>query len=262
MDRVELIEKLLVESKNKIINHPIYKEIRTLDDLRIFMEFHVFAVWDFMSLLKGLQGKLTPTDIPWLPKKNYLAVRFINEIALAEESDSSWDGTPLSHFDMYIKAMEQSKANYQPIKFFLNCLQKRTSVSEALETAGIHPGIKKFVSSTFRVIGSGESHKISASFTFARENLVPQMFSEMVSELSNKFPGYLDFFLFYLKRHIEIDSGSHGPLSHQLIHSLCGEDSTKWNEVAKVAEEALVHRLEFWDAIHLAIAKARLNPLK
>ncbi len=89
--------------------------------------------------------------------------------------------------------------------------------------------------------------------------MVPQMFSEMVSELSNKFPGYLDFFLFYLKRHIEIDSGSHGPLSRQLIHSLCGEDSTKWNEVAKVAEEALVHRLEFWDAIHLAIEKARLN---
>ncbi len=95
----------------------------------MFLPFGIY----FMSLLKGLQGKLTPTDIPWLPKNNYLAVRFINEIALAEESDSSWDGTPLSHFDMYIKAMEQSKANYQPIKFFLNCLQKRTSVSEALK---------------------------------------------------------------------------------------------------------------------------------
>ena len=45
--------------------HPLYKSIRSLPDLRIFMEHHVFAVWDFMCLLKELHRRIVSTRAPW-----------------------------------------------------------------------------------------------------------------------------------------------------------------------------------------------------
>ena len=100
---------------NQLINHSLYKKISTPEHLKVFMEHHVFAVWDFMSLLTALQERLTKTTNPWLPVGNPETRYLINEIVLAEETDLNIHGKRQSHFEMYLDAMEASQANKKKI---------------------------------------------------------------------------------------------------------------------------------------------------
>ena len=68
MNRVQALRQRLVPLKDALLNHPLYRRIDTLPALRLFMEHHVFAVWDFMSLLKELQRRLCCTTVPWAPR--------------------------------------------------------------------------------------------------------------------------------------------------------------------------------------------------
>ena len=106
---IEAIELRLAPLRKQLAAHPLYPRIRTLDHVRLFMESHVFAVWDFMSLLKVLQRTLTCVDLPWVPTPFPVSRRFVNEIVLGEESDE-YQGRPISHFEIYLEAMEQVKA--------------------------------------------------------------------------------------------------------------------------------------------------------
>jgi hypothetical protein len=60
-----------------LLEHPIYTHLVSVADLRQFMEDHVFAVWDFMSLLKRLQQDMTCIRVPWFPASNARAARLI-----------------------------------------------------------------------------------------------------------------------------------------------------------------------------------------
>ena len=109
-EQVQAIERLqqsLRPLRDQLFNHEVYRSIKTPDDLRTFMEHHVFAVWDFMSLLKALQRHLTGVTIPWLPQGDRNARRLINEIVLDEESDEDGEGGYISHFELYRAAMVQ-----------------------------------------------------------------------------------------------------------------------------------------------------------
>ncbi len=75
--RLERLRGRLTPLKDALLNHALYREIRDLGALRRFMEHHVFAVWDFMSLLKALQRRLCCVDVPWLPAVDARATRYI-----------------------------------------------------------------------------------------------------------------------------------------------------------------------------------------
>lgn len=236
--------------KDRLLQHPLYDKIRTLDDLHCFLEHHVYAVWDFMSLLKALQQQLTCTTTPWLPVGNPEVRYLINEIVVAEETDLAMDGKRQSHFEMYLDAMNQCGANSLAVQRFLEDIQKTQNIFVSIKHAEVHPNVRAFLDFTFRVIEEGKAHKIAAAFTFGREDLIPTMFTEILKNFQQNFPQTdLSKLIYYFERHIELDGDEHGPMAMQMITELCGDSATKWNEVLEVSQNALEKRLGLWDAI-------------
>lgn len=247
---IQEINQIITPERNALLTHPLYNKIKTVPDLCAFMEGHVYAVWDFMSLLKALQQKLTCTTIPWFasefPQTRYL----INEIVLAEESDLALDGRRLSHFEMYLDAMESAKANTTLITQLIALLKTGTSITDAINQLPVNRKIQDFLHFSFEIIAGGKEHEIAAAFTFGREDLIPDMFTEILRGFQENFPeADLTKLVYYFERHIELDGDEHGPMAMQMITELCGDDQSKWNDVIRVSKEALVKRYGMWDAI-------------
>ena len=108
---INYIQDKIAKQRKNLLNHRLYSKIKNISDLQSFTENHVFAVWDFMSLLKALQIKLTCTKTPWIPNQNSQTAYLINEIVIAEETDINQLGERKSHYELYIDAMTDIGAN-------------------------------------------------------------------------------------------------------------------------------------------------------
>lgn len=258
MDPLKTIENRIAPLRDKLRNHPLYTALEDIDDVKIFMESHVFAVWDFMSLLKSLQNQLTCTKVPWMPGKNATLARFINEIVHGEESDVNELEVPKSHYEMYIDAMHEIGASTEKVDQFLDNLKTETNISSALIKMPIDNSIKEFVAHTFEIIDSGKSHLVASSFTYGREDVIPDMFIEIVknAEERDQKANYSKL-TYYLERHIEVDGGEHGPLSLQMIKELCEDNDTKWKEAEEIAVSSLEKRIQLWDGIYEALIQSK-----
>lgn len=247
--RIEKLKAEIEPLRRQLIVHELYKNIRTIDDLRIFMEHHVFAVWDFMSLLKSLQQKLTCTNVPWMPVGNANTRYLINEIVLGEESDVDAHGNRMSHFELYRQAMQQAGGINSGINNLFAELNGGKNIDAALIIANIPQACRKFVQHTFDVIDTRKDYLCAAVFTFGREDLIPGMFISMVTEISQQLPGKVDTLLYYLERHIEVDGEHHSQLAYEMTAELCGEDDSKWIEATGAVKESLKERIVLWDGI-------------
>lgn len=254
LDRVQASLRPL---RAQVVEHGVYHQIETLADVRVFMEHHVLAVWDFMSLLKALQRHLTCVTIPWLPQGDRLSRRLINEIVLAEESDEECGGGYSSHFELYHAAMSQCGADTSRIEGFLDCIRQGAGVAKALDKAGVPKAAQAFVRTTWRIVESGAPHAIAAAFTLGREDMIPDMFRALVADLQHRLPGQLTLFHAYLERHIHVDEERHTPLALQMLAGLCHADPRKWSEAAEAARVALNARIALWDGVQEQIAIAR-----
>lgn len=252
---IETINNSIQSQKETLLQHSLYNKVQTLEDLHHFLENHVYAVWDFMSLLKALQSKLTCTTTPWFPTANPQTRYLINEIVVAEESDLTLDGRRQSHFEMYLEAMQDCGANTKEIEDFLTNLSSLNNIFVAIKTSNLHPNIKAFLDFTFRVIEEGKAHEIAAAFTFGREDLIPSMFTAILKNFQANFPETdLKKLIYYFERHIELDADEHGPMAMGMVTELCGNDAKKWNEVEKISILALEKRIGLWDAIEESLS--------
>lgn len=257
--RISALQRSIEPLRLDIINHRVYSIIRTIEDLRIFMEHHVYAVWDFMSLLKALQNQLTCTTVPWLPEGDANTRYLINEIVVGEESDTDSDGVRKSHFEMYLEAMQQADADLSTVHRFIDLLKQGHDVDGALTIAGVPAEAADFVRYTFEIIHSGKVHVLSAVFTFGREDLIPDMFLSIIQELQKKFPEQVSRFKYYIDRHIEVDGGHHSHLALEMTSQLCGEDPVKWLEAQEATIKALEMRKKLWDGVYRCVAKERVG---
>lgn len=251
---IERIQQVIEPLRQEIINHQVYSVVKGPEELRVFMEHHVYAVWDFMSLLKSLQQNLTCTTVPWFPVGSADTRFLINEIVVGEESDVDRNGIRMSHFELYLDAMQQAGADTNTIGTFAETLKRTKDFNAAYAAAKVPAAAKEFMEYTFSVIGSEKSYLQSAIFTFGREDLIPGMFLSMVKDLDANFPDSISGFKYYLERHIEVDGDHHSHLALEMTAQLCGNDEQIWKEVETATIQSLQKRIRLWDGVVACIA--------
>jgi Protein of unknown function (DUF3050) len=258
LNYAEQLTQKLSPLTSKITNHTIYHEISSLTNLCRFMEQHVFAVWDFMCLLKELHRHLVSTSAPWFPPKDALGANLINSLLVEEEGDIAEDGIHYaSHYETYITAMEKIGANTRPIKKLLALLMNGNNIADAIESVQLRPATKNFVLTTFSFFKL-ETHEIAAAFVYGREGITSPMFSSLIEQWNIKIDHNnqydLSTLIFYLKRHIELDDNEHFPKAIKMLTNLIGSDEKKWKEAEIVAIKALTARIDFLTDIQKSLS--------
>ncbi len=245
-----MLNDAFIESlRAKLEAHPIYAAVQTLDDLRVFMQHHVYSVWDFMSLIKYLQHEVAPARWPWTPQGNASVQRFINELVLEEETDIALPGHEghTSHFMLYLAAMREIGADTDtPARFVQKVAEQ--GIDAALASGMAPAPSAVFTRTTFQFLASGKPHTVAAALALGREHVIPSMFRAFLSRMAVT-EAQAPSFYYYLNRHVHLDEDFHAPLSLRLLAALCGEDAEKWREAEAAAEAAVNARLQFWDGV-------------
>lgn len=242
----------LKDKKEALCHHRIFSSINDINKLKKFMEYHVFAVWDFMSLTKRLQRDLTCIDLPWVPPSNRKAARLINEIILGEETDISFKNAKdsnMSHYELYLESMNEIGASVDNIKNFVKKVNANNY--DSLLSQYTNNAVKRFVNYTLNISLHGKTSQVLGAFFNGRESVIPEMFQELLDKWNIK-EEEAPHFVFYLKRHIELDSEEHGPAAIELINDLV----TLPEEKLLLLEEsinAVNERILLWDALLLDI---------
>lgn len=248
---IENLKEHLQSARNQLLKHSVYTQINDLHGLQKFSAHHVFAVWDFMSLLKSLQIGLTSVQLPWVPVGSANTRYLINEIVTGEESDVDEHGNRISHFELYLKSMQQMGAETIWIDQLINKVHSGLPIMESIENAEIPFQIKQFLNFTFDIALNAPLHVKAAVFTFGREDLIPDMFTQILNKVDDENPGKVSIFKYYIERHIEVDGGHHSLLALEMVNELCGNDEIKWEEAKNASLKSLEIRSVLWDGILL-----------
>lgn len=252
---IERLKEAVNPARQGVIGHPLYRRLDDLTAVRIFMAHHVFAVWDFMSLLKSLQRSLTCVQVPWVPSGPAGSRRLINDIVLVEESDELASGF-ISHFELYLDGMTQAGADRSAIDAFIAFIREGVPVLTALKDARAPEPAAEFSAMTWEFVETAPLHCQAAAFAFGREDLIPDMFDK-VAAVNRALGNRLSTFVDYLERHIQVDSEEHTPMAMQMLADLCENDDEKWRQCEETINTALAARVRLWDGILAAIETTR-----
>ncbi len=235
--------------KAPLMQHSLPTRMLNLEDYRVFMKYHVFAVWDFMSVLKGLQYGLIGTSLPWMPQGDPIIRRMLNEIVLEEESDQVHSELYLSHYELYRSAMQEVGADDFWIRLHEQNIRQSNAMDLSLQDSRLPEVIRNFLKIHWTILQSGEIHRIAAIFALAREDIIPELFEKILHGAIGRSDLNAPRFRFYLERHIQLDGENHGPLSRRLLNLLIAGDPQKQAEALAAAHSSLQARCQLWDAV-------------
>lgn len=250
--RNEILDTLKTRSE-EMKHHRLFGLVKTLDDLRFFMTWHVFAVWDFMSLTKRLQHEFTTVRVPWFPPVSPHAARLVNEIVLGEESDETPHGNHCSHYELYLAAMEEIGAGTAQIRRFTEMVGANMPLDIALNVVGAPIPVRRFVNFTVTLAANGRTEEVLGSFLYGREDAIPDMFTTLLHAWGVD-PATVPTLVFYLNRHIQIDGDSHGPAAVRLMHEYVGDNDDVLRSLLGSAIASIEQRIDFWNALAEALA--------
>ena len=239
----------LSDLRAALLDHPIYTHVVSVADLRQFMEDHVFAVWDFMSLLKRLQQDMTCIRVPWFPAGNARAARLINDIVIGEETDVDPDGSYVSHLDLYLRAMRDIGASTREFEKFRSLVLIGIPVDVALARIGAPLHVRAFVAHTMALANSGSTEEVLAAFFYGREDIIPEMFRRLLDTLygAKNNNARLRRFIYYIDRHIELDGDSHGPMGRELLSDLIANSPHRGEQALQAACSSIEARIRLWN---------------
>lgn len=244
--------------RQRMICHPVFTALHDLSDLRTFMEAHVFAVWDFMTLLKRLQRELTCVELPWMPRADTHAAQLINQIVLGEESDVGPGGEAASHLELYLRAMREVGASTSQFENFLRILGSGSDLNKAFAKAGVAGFVREFTSHTLETALHATPLEVMASFLYGRENVIPGMFTNLLEGWGLN-PGQAPTFVYYLQRHIELDGDSHGPAAEAILESAIDGDPRRRRLAMDAARQSIRARVRFWDGVLESLVRRPKN---
>ncbi|MEQ8968287.1 MAG: DUF3050 domain-containing protein [Azospirillaceae bacterium] len=256
---VAQLPESIAHQRDHLINHNVFSAVANAQRLRVFMQAHVFAVWDFMALLKRLQRDMTCCDVMWTPPADRVAARLVNEIVLGEESDEGPDGAPSSHLELYLGAMDEIGAETVPIRRFLSAIAAGEAIDRALSAADAPDHVRGFVSKTIDVAKNGSTEAVLGSFFYGREQLIPDMFAKLLERWAIR-PDEVPCLTYYLERHIHLDGDEHGPAAERLIARVLERSPEGTCDLVRASREAVDARIALWDGVLAEFESLRESP--
>jgi hypothetical protein len=247
-----ITDSSIISLERRLENHPLYSEIKTQQGLSCFMEHHVFSIWDQMSLVKYLQGLISPSSYPWVPRCNTTLQRYVNELVLKEESDKGIkEGDYFSHFELYQQAMQDIGANVEVSRNFVDTVTMR-GINAALQSMQVPVITKCFHTIIFDIINTDQPHLVAAALVFGHDHLIPNMFRSAI-KLTGISEQHAPTLYHYLNRHTPAHESYRRTLSLQILNRLCIDDEKNLNEALETAKKVMAARIQFYDSLHAAI---------
>lgn len=226
-------------------NHSIHQHINTKQQLQMYMEHQVFAVWANMSLLNYLKEEFTKTTNPWLPIGDPELRFLINKTNLQEETAKNYFGAHQSEFEIYLDAMASTGANTENITNFLRHVSHGTDIFLIIAASKLPLCIKQFIKTVFDIISEDKPHKIAAAFVYSREGMSNLNLINSISEIEKEDKTDHKLIKYYLRLQAEKDSAP----SFKILKMLCGEDMNKWRDTEIIAEIILRNQRTLMEGI-------------
>ena len=246
MDHLSELQKQIKPLRDQLREHPLYISIREKEDLQIFMEGHVFAVWDFASLINGLRSRLTHLgDHSGLDNQSLLALL---EAIINRGSEGA--DKPFGLFSDYREAMQRAGAGTFEIDDLVNRVRTGTPPERAILDSKLPGYVVQFLDHTFSILRESNPVVMAATFAFGRGGLIPDIFSRLIDKRIGEGDDSLSGLQAYFDGYIEVGSTENAPLIARLITHLCGDDLNAWSECLRAADDALRARIALWNGIH------------